>query len=122
MRRKSGMPALLSLGLLGCGAGWHRPPDLEPRAYPAHQQVQVWQGGSVRRWQAVRITPDSISGILFTKPADCDSCRLALPRAAVDSIRLGEPVDGFWKTFGLVITGFFGALIIICRDGCPNGG
>lgn len=74
------------------------------------------------RWHAVRIGNDSISGVLFTQPIDCDSCRVSIPRTTVDSIRLGDPVSGFWNTFALTLGAFFGALLIICRDGCPNGG
>ncbi len=67
------------------------------------QQVEVWSGGAVRRWHAVHVGPDSISGIPYLRAIACDSCRIALPRAAVDSVRLGDPVGGFWSTFGLVV-------------------
>ena len=86
-----------------CGAGWYRPAQLEPGPLSPRQQVEVWSAGTARRWHAVRIGPDSISGISFLQPTACDSCRIALPRAAVDSVRLGDPVSGFWKTMGLVL-------------------
>ena len=87
----------------GCGAGWHRvenpaPADLTPR-----QQVEVWSGGSVRQWHVVRVTADSVSGISYLQAITCDSCRRSVPRNAVDSMRLGNPSAGFWKTFGLIV-------------------
>jgi hypothetical protein len=52
------------------------------------------------------------------QPVACDSCRRALPHAAVDSVRLGNPVAGFWKTFGLVVGIPFVILGLYCWDGC----
>jgi len=75
-------------------------------------------GGSAVRWQAVRVSGDSVSGIPFLRPITCDSCRTALPRATVDSIRLGSPVAGFWKTVGLITGTFVLAGLIYCWQGC----
>jgi hypothetical protein len=63
----------------------------------------VWHQGRVERWHTLVVSTDSISGIPYLRPRDCDSCRTILPRAHVDSIRLGNPVAGFWKTVGLVV-------------------
>lgn len=93
----------LAVSSASCGAGWHRPAQLEPGPMAPRQQVEVWSGGAVRRWHAVHVGPDSISGIPYLRAIACDSCRIALPRAAVDSVRLGDPVGGFWSTFGLVV-------------------
>jgi len=93
----------LALLSASCGAGWHRPAQLEPGLLPPRQQMEVWSGGSARRWHAVQVGPDSISGVPFVQATTCDNCRIALPRAAVDSVRLGDPVAGFWKTVGLVL-------------------
>ena len=103
--------ALLSAA---CGAGWHRPAQLEPGPLARRQQVEVWSGGAARRWHAVRVGPDSISGIPFLRPTNCDSCRTALPRAAVDSVRLGDPMEGFWKTVGLVVLAPTLVLAFLC--------
>jgi hypothetical protein len=114
----------LLLGLLlatqSCGAGWHRAAQLVPGRLSPRQQVQVWRGGTMLRWHAVRVEPDSINGIPWLRPLDCDSCRRSLPRAGVDSVRLGNPIMGFWKTVGLVLA--FPAAIVIayCWHGCPN--
>jgi hypothetical protein len=66
----------------------------------------------------VRISADSVSGIPFMKATSCDSCRTALPRVSVDSIRLGSPVAGFWKTIGLISGAFVLAGVIYCSQGC----
>jgi len=87
--------------LQGCGAGWQRT-DIVAPASP-RQQVEVWQGTASQQWHAVRVTDSTVSGINFLKPIDCDSCRQTIARTTVDSIRLGNPPLGFWKTFGLVI-------------------
>ena len=87
---------------------------------PPRQQVQVWQHGTALQWHAVQLTVDSVSGIPFVKPVECDSCRIRLPRANVDSLRLGNPVAGFWKTMALAAAILITPLIILCWNGCPN--
>jgi hypothetical protein len=114
-------PALAALLVLeACGAGWHQPRHLAPEPLPPRQQVQVWREGKETRWHAVTLTDDSITGVPFLQPVSCDSCRRAFPRTAVDSIRLGNPVAGFWKTFGLVVAVPAVALGILCgtHGGC----
>jgi hypothetical protein len=61
------------------------------------------------------IADDSISGVPFTSSPSCDSCRVAVPRAMVDSVRLGNPTAGFWKSVGLGVGVTFAAAILICR-------
>lgn len=113
-----GLSALLSLQ--GCGAGWRQPARLSPQPLPAHQQVQIWQRGRVARWHAVTLTDDSITGIPYLQPVACPGCRVALARPAVDSIRMGDPVAGFWKTVGLIVAIPTVGLMILCgsHGGC----
>jgi len=96
---------LLSLLVLvnGCGAGWRRTPDLGLGPFPLRRQAQIWHDGRSERWHAVNVTADSVSGVPFLQDAECDGCRVALPRSGVDSVRFGSPSAGFWKTFGLVV-------------------
>jgi len=101
-----------------CGAGWHRQNPAPSGALSPRQQVQVWQGGTALRWHAVRISADSVSGVPFLRPVSCDSCRTGLPRASVDSMRMGSPVAGFWKTVGLISGAFVLAGVIYCSQGC----
>ena len=83
--------ALLGLSLAGCGAGWQRVEVVPSQAVPPRQIVQVWHDGVGEQWHGVVVTADSISGIAFIKRLDCDSCRHALFRAEVDSLRFGDP-------------------------------
>jgi hypothetical protein len=124
MRRNAPRPRtallLLVAGAAACSAGWRRPPPLRPGPLPPRQQVQVFHGDEVERWHAVVLTEDSVSGVWFRRRTDCDSCRVALRRAAVDSLRIGDPVAGFWKTAGMVwaiLT--VPALILVLLGCCP---
>jgi hypothetical protein len=103
MRRLAGAttPLALLLGTSGCGAGWHR---VEPAGMiQPRQQVQVWHDDRFERWHALVLGADSVSGVPAWRAVACDSCRVALPRPAVDSLRFGNPSAGFWKTVGLVM-------------------
>ena len=74
-----------------CGAGWQRvepPPGVE---LPRRQQAQVWQGARAVRLHGLIVTSDSISGVPYFQPPSCDSCRVSIPRTAVDSVRFGDP-------------------------------
>jgi hypothetical protein len=50
----------------------------------------VWRGSQARVLHAVHLTGDSLIGVPFQQPPSCDSCRIALPRSGVDSLRLGN--------------------------------
>ena len=54
------------------------------------------------RWHGVTVTTDSMSGIPFQRPLDCDSCRVAVELTTIDSVRIGSPEGAFWKSAGLV--------------------
>ena len=74
----------------GCGGGrWaprriEQPFPLEPSAV-----VWIWSGGKVEKWHAVVFPPDSVSGIPDRMALQCDSCRRSMPRAQVDSMKVG---------------------------------
>jgi len=80
---------LAALLASGC-AEWQRLPELSPDTLPQRRQIQVWSGGRVRLLHAVRIGADSIAGVPFQLPPSCDSCRVAIPVASVDSLRWGN--------------------------------
>ena len=109
---------LLGLVTLGCGAGWHRPAELSPGPWRPRQQVQVWTGGQAPRWHGVVVQADSISGVGFRQAPDCDSCRVTVALQRVDSVRLGNPTAGFWKTFGLIAALPFVVSTVLCST--PN--
>ena len=109
-------PLHVALALLqtGCGAGWHTTP-LATGPLPRRQQAQVWTDGRALRWHALVVAADSISGVPFTRPPACDSCRVAASRGSVDSVRLGNPSAGFWKSVGLGMGITVAAALVICR-------
>jgi hypothetical protein len=109
-------PCAFALALLqtGCGAGWRTAP-LAAGPLPPRQQAQVWAEGRALRWHALVVATDSISGVPFTHSPACDSCRVAVPREAVDSVRLGNPTAGFWKSVGLGMGITVAAALVICR-------
>jgi hypothetical protein len=84
-----------------CGAGWHRMEPSPDNPLPPRQQVQLWQGHNSRLLHAVVVTADSISGVPYQLPPDCDSCRVAVARSAVDSMRLGNKEKAALRSFGL---------------------
>jgi hypothetical protein len=44
---------------------------------------------------------DSVSGVPFHLPPECDTCRVAVARSTVDSMRFGNKEQGALKSFGL---------------------
>ena len=118
--KRSVIGAVVGISVLsqGCGAGWRRRSALEPGPFSPRQQAQVWHQGRAEHWHALIVSPDSISGVPYLRPPDCDSCRVVLPRAQVDSVRFGNPVAGFWKTAGLVV----GIPVLVLVVWCASGG
>jgi hypothetical protein len=78
----------------GCGANWHREELSPERQLPARQQVQLWMGDQTRVLHGVIVDSESVSGIPFHRPPDCDSCRVIIARSTVDSMRLGNQERG----------------------------
>ena len=114
---RSPLMLFLMLTESACGAGWHRIDPAVPSHLRERQQVQLWQHGRRLQLHAVRLVADSISGVPFVQSPDCDSCRITLPRASVDSIRTGNPTSGFLKTTGLVLGGMLALALIACTVG-----
>ena len=95
MRRVSCVLLALSV-TSGCSAGWQRV-ELADTIFAPREAVQVWRGAKPLVLHAVSVTPDSLVGVPFQKPPSCDSCRVAMARRDVDSLRLGDP-----ETAGIV--------------------
>ena len=88
------VPVLGGLWVSSCGAGTWAPTTLNPGVRPPREHVRVWAGRKSYDWHAVRVTADSVSGVPFFQHPRCDSCRVAVPLAAVDSVQSGgEFVD-----------------------------
>jgi hypothetical protein len=119
MRSPHRLYVLLAAGILGCGAGWHQPPEISPGPWPKRQQVQIWIDDHSRQWHSLVVGHDSVSGVPFTKDPDCENCRQVLALSAVDSVRVGNPVAGFWKSVGLFVAVPMAILVLICGgDNC----
>jgi hypothetical protein len=97
------LPFASLLLLWACSAGWHRIEAVAPSSLPKGQQVQMWQGRDRLQLHAIRVDHDSISGVPIQKPADCESCRISVPTASVDSLRAGNPTAAFFKSIGLTL-------------------
>jgi hypothetical protein len=91
---------LLCLAAHGCAVWTPLPPDDWNTAKPTRQQVQVWIADSVVVLHAVIAQPDSLSGVPYLKHPSCDSCRIAIPMASVDSLRTGSTETGWWAFTG----------------------
>jgi len=78
----------LALWTTAC-VNWSQPQAPAPQTLPASRQVRVWTPQHTYRLHAVHFTPDSIIGVPFQESAKCDSCRVAVALASVDSIQTG---------------------------------
>jgi hypothetical protein len=101
-----------------CGAGWHRTELSPERQLPARQQVQLWSGQQSQILHAVMVGPDSVSGVPFHLPPECDSCRVIVARSAVDSMRLGDQQRGALRSlgFGYVALGLAALILYFSVD------
>ena len=69
--------------------------DLAP-----NRQVRVWTAEHTLRLHAVRFASDSLTGVPFQQPTTCDTCRVAVPLAMIDSMQTGGSND--WGTIALI--------------------
>jgi hypothetical protein len=113
MRCWSAMP-LAGLWLMSaCGAGWHREEVTPERPLPPPQQVQLWMGEETRVLHRVVVGADSVTGVPFQLPPTCDSCRVAVARSIVDSMRLGNQERGALRSMGLGYVALAGAALLL---------
>ena len=107
-----------TLVLTACGAGWQRVDPPAPSPFPVRQQVQFWMGPRTRVLHAVVVGPETLSGVPFHLPPTCDSCRVAISRSAVDSMRLGNLERGAVRGFrtGFVVLAVASVLLYYSVD------
>ena len=75
---------------VGCSGGRWEPRRIDlPFPFEPSDVVWIWSAGKVEKWHAVVVTPDSVSGIPYRMALQCDSCRRSMPRAQVDSMKVG---------------------------------
>ncbi|HEX7918801.1 MAG TPA: hypothetical protein VF454_05315, partial [Gemmatimonadales bacterium] len=85
MRRLRILPSLLLAGCTSFQGG--RPLDQLPTPVPADQRIEVWSHGESYQLHAVTIGTDSVRGVRWWHAPECDSCRVAIARGEVDSVR-----------------------------------
>lgn len=118
LMRRSPLTLFVFLALTGCGAGWRQEPATPATTVPPRKQVQIFRGGEMDRWHAVSFTADSVVGIPWLQPIECDSCRRALPLAGVDSIQVGDPSLAFRNSMGVFYVGTLLASWWLCSMIC----
>jgi hypothetical protein len=97
---------LACLSVPGC-AGWSAIPRPATAALDAHKELQVWSGPTPITLRHVIVGADSVSGVRTDRYPICDSCRVSIAQAEIDSFRL-KPTDsnnnfGTGMIIGLVI-------------------
>ena len=96
----------------GCGGGRWEPRRIEqPFPLEPSAVVWIWSGGKVEKWHAVVFPPDSVSGIPYRMALQCDSCRRSMPRAQVDSMKVGPYQTG--GPNALEVAGVVGAALLL---------
>jgi hypothetical protein len=62
---------------------------------------------------AVTVGPDSVGGVPFLLPPECDSCRVMVARSAVDSMRVGNQERGALRSLALGYVAIGAAAVLL---------
>ncbi|HEY7027898.1 MAG TPA: hypothetical protein VH438_09850 [Gemmatimonadales bacterium] len=100
----------------GC-AGWSNIPRPAPATLEARKVVQVWTGPTAVTLRQVVVGADSVSGVRTDRYPICDSCRVSIAQAEIDSFRI-KPVDsannfGAGMIIGLVSGAVFAWAVLL---------
>jgi hypothetical protein len=71
----------------GCTT-WSRFAGVPQNPIPERERFQLWRGDAPLTLHALEASDDSLSGVAPWKPPSCDSCRVAIARTEVDSVRV----------------------------------
>ena len=82
---------------------------------PERHELEIWSGGRAVTWHALVFPTDSITGVPLRLAPGRVTCRIALPRASVDSVREVHTDKTLWTTLGLV--GGMAAVVLIVWNG-----
>jgi len=82
------MVFLLAL-LNGC-THWRKDETVLLAPVPERKPVQIFTPTSTIIAHSVRVDPTTLSYISRYRPSDCDSCRVTIPLATVDSVRASK--------------------------------
>lgn len=97
-----GTVCCLALVLSACAGQPLTVPIPPAGAHAARQDLEVWQGARATTLHGVVVTSDSLSGVPVRQPPSCDSCRIPIPLAAIDSVREVSIDRAALGTMGLV--------------------
>jgi hypothetical protein len=81
-----------------------RPLDQLPIPVAPDKRVEVWSHGERYQLHGVTVDADSVHGVRWWHHLDCDSCRVAIARASVDSVRTLGHDSGKTGVFILIAT------------------
>jgi hypothetical protein len=112
--------ALACLGTPGC-TGWSSIPRPAPAVFETRQELQIWTGHELITLRHVVVDADSVSGVRTDRYPRCDSCRVAVAQAEIDSFRL-RPTDsnnnfGAGMIIGLVTGAVFAWAVLLTALG-----
>lgn len=103
------------LPLASC-TSWSPAPSPYPEAYPQSQQARIWTGTAYQQLHAIGTDSATISGVPFTQPSNCDSCRVATRLVLVDSVRLGNPDQAGMVLAAIPFVALFGLVLALRAD------
>jgi hypothetical protein len=98
---------------------WSHPEPPSPVDLAPNRQVRVWTAERTWRLHAVRFTSDSLTGVPYQQPTSCDSCRVAVPLAKVDSIQTGGGSEGRAIALIAVPIVLVGTFIMVANNSEP---
>ena len=89
IRPRRFLPALVPVLFTACTTWGHGPiVDVLAQPIPERRPLEVWAAGKRYDVHGVRVVGDSVVMVPHWKPPACDSCRIVVARAAVDSVRV----------------------------------
>ena len=101
----------LTCATTGCSTWALAPaPDDDP---PAYRQYQVWTADSALHLQGIRIQNDTLYGVPLGESHECRRCSIALPIAAVDSLRTSHTEHVGSVVLGAAAGGVSAILLLI---------
>ena len=111
--------AVLTGVLSACAPGLRSVPVPPAGVLPPGQTLEIWRGSQATTLHAVVVTADSLSGISISQPSSCDSCRMAMPLTAIDSVLEVNGDKAGMATFGLT-AGLIVSAFLLWRASAGN--
>ncbi len=83
--------ALLAVLASGCMPAPQRVSLVPGVAVAPERELAIWRGAHADTLHVIRLTDSTVSGVPLQAPPDCDSCRINLVLAQVDSTTRTHP-------------------------------